>query len=155
MQRWSFRRRSLSWETSFDWSEMEICALPGVSSHPAVRNRPGFQIKWTQPIFHDFMRTIHAAENRGDEFCEKERKISGLPPFLSEWLILSKTLENTRLTLFVSEKRKWFFQFSHTFLKNTSEGTMIREKVERKFLRPTTKLLWTSLVQFKLSDNFS
>ena len=54
MQRWSFRRRCLSWETSFDWSEMKIRALPGVSSHPAVRTRPGFQIKWTQPDFHDF-----------------------------------------------------------------------------------------------------
>ena len=51
MQRWSFRRRSLSWETSFDWSEMKIRALPGVSPHPAVRAGPGFQIKWTQPDF--------------------------------------------------------------------------------------------------------
>ena len=51
MQRWSFRRRSLSWETSFDWSEMKVRALPGVSPHPAVRNWPGFQIKWTQPDF--------------------------------------------------------------------------------------------------------
>ena len=47
MQRWSFRRRSLSWETSFDWSEMKVRALPGVSPHPAVRTWPGFQIKWT------------------------------------------------------------------------------------------------------------
>ena len=66
MQRWSFRRRSLSWETSFDWSEMKVRALPGVSPHPAVRNWPGFQIKWTQPDFSWFlMRTIPAAENRG------------------------------------------------------------------------------------------
>ena len=54
VQRWSFRRRSLSWKTSFDWSEKKICAVPGVSSHPAVTTRPGFQIKWTQPDFHDF-----------------------------------------------------------------------------------------------------
>ena len=66
MQRWSFRRRSLSWETSFDWSEMKVRALPGVSPHPAVRTWPGFQIKWTQPDFSwFFMRTIPAAENRG------------------------------------------------------------------------------------------
>ena len=66
MQRWSFRRRSLSSETSFDWSEMKVCALPGVSPHPAVRTWPGFQIKWTQPDFSwFFMRTIPAAENRG------------------------------------------------------------------------------------------
>ena len=67
MQGWSLRRRSLSWETSFDWSEMKIRALPGASLHPAVRTRPGFQIKWTQPDFSwFFMRTIPAAENRGD-----------------------------------------------------------------------------------------
>ena len=42
MQRWSFRRRSLSWKTSFDWSEMKVCALPVVSPHPAVRTWPGF-----------------------------------------------------------------------------------------------------------------
>ena len=66
MQRWSFRRRSLSWETSFDWSEMKVRALPGVSPHPTVRTWPGFQIKWTQPDFSwFFMRTIPAAENRG------------------------------------------------------------------------------------------
>ena len=66
MQRWSFRRHSLSWETSFDWSEMKVRALPGVSPHPAVRTLPGFQIKWTQPDFSwFFMRTIPAAENRG------------------------------------------------------------------------------------------
>ena len=66
MQRWSFRRRSLSWETSFDWSEMKVRALPGVSPHPAVRTWPGFQIQWTQPDFSwFFMRTIPAAENRG------------------------------------------------------------------------------------------
>ena len=66
IQRWSFRRRSLSWETSFDWSEMKVRALPGVSQHPAVRTWPGFQIKWTQPDFSwFFMRTIPAAENRG------------------------------------------------------------------------------------------
>ena len=66
MQRWSFRRRSLSWETSFDWSEMKVRALPGVSPHPAVRTWPGFQIKWTQLDFSwFFMRTIPAAENRG------------------------------------------------------------------------------------------
>ena len=66
MQRWSFRRRSLSWETSFDWSEMKVRALPGVSPHPAVRSWPGFQIKWTQPDFSwFFMRTIPAAGNRG------------------------------------------------------------------------------------------
>ena len=66
MQRWSFRRRSLSWETSFDWSEMKVRALPWVSPHPAVRNWPGFHIKWTQPDFSwFFMQTIPAAENRG------------------------------------------------------------------------------------------
>ena len=66
MQRWSFRRRSLSWETSFDWSELKVRALPGVSPHPAVRTWPGFQTKWTQPDFSwFFMRTIPAAENRG------------------------------------------------------------------------------------------
>ena len=66
MQRWSFRRRSLSWATSFDWSEMKVRALPRVSPHPAVRTWPGFQIKWTQPDFSRFfMRTIPAAENRG------------------------------------------------------------------------------------------
>ena len=65
MQRWSFRRRSLSWETSFDWSEMKVRALPGVSPHPAVRTWPGFRIKWTQPDFSwFFLRTIPAAENR-------------------------------------------------------------------------------------------
>ena len=69
MQRWSFRRRSLSWETSFDWSEMKVRALPGVSPHPAVRTWPGFQIKLTQPDFSwFFMRTIPAAENRGALF---------------------------------------------------------------------------------------
>ena len=67
MQRRSFRRRSLSWETSFDWSEMKVRALPAVSPHPAVWTWPGFQIKWTQPDFSwFFMRTIPAAENRGD-----------------------------------------------------------------------------------------
>ena len=67
MQRWIFRRRSLSWETSFDWSEMKVRALPGVFPHPAVRTWPGFQIKWTQPDFSwFFMRTIPAAEIRGD-----------------------------------------------------------------------------------------
>ena len=66
MQRWSFRRRSLSWETSFDWSEMKVRALRWVSPHPAVRTWPGFQIKWTQPDFSwFFMRTIPAVENRG------------------------------------------------------------------------------------------
>ena len=41
-------------------------AFPVVSSHPAVRTWPGFQIKWTQPDFSwFFMRTIPAAENRG------------------------------------------------------------------------------------------
>ena len=66
MQRWSFRRRSHSWETSFDWSEMKVRAFTGVSSHPAVSTSPGFQIKWTQPDFSwFFMRTIPAAENRG------------------------------------------------------------------------------------------
>ena len=64
MQRWSFRRRSLSWETCLDWSEMKVCALPGVFPRPAVRTWPGFQIKWTQPDFSwFFMRTIPAAEN--------------------------------------------------------------------------------------------
>ena len=51
MQRRSFRRRSLSWETSFDRSEKKVQALPGVSPHPEVRTWPGFQIKWTQPDF--------------------------------------------------------------------------------------------------------
>ena len=59
MQRWSFRRRSLSWETSFDWSEMKVRALPGVSPHPAVRTWPGFQIKWTQPDFSWFFKRDH------------------------------------------------------------------------------------------------
>ena len=73
MQRWSFRRRSLSWETSFDWSEIKVRALPGVSPHPAVRTWPGFQIKWTQADFSWlFMRTISAAENRG--VWEKSKK---------------------------------------------------------------------------------
>ena len=36
----------------------------------------------------------------------KGEKISDLPPCLSDWLMLSKTLENTWLTLFVSERRK-------------------------------------------------
>ena len=73
MQRWSFRRRSLSWETSFDWSEKKVRALPGVSPHPAVRTWPGFQIKWTQPDFSwFFMRTIPAAENRGEEKLQKD-----------------------------------------------------------------------------------
>ena len=70
MQRWSFHRRFLSWETSFDWSEMKIRVFPGVSSHPAVRTRPGFQIKWTQPDFSwFFMRTIPAAVNRSGFDC--------------------------------------------------------------------------------------
>ena len=74
MQRWSFRRRSLSWETFFDWSEMKVRALPGVSPHPAVRTWPGFQIKWTQPDFlRFFMRTIPAAENRGDAWRRKKK----------------------------------------------------------------------------------
>ena len=51
MQRWSFRRRSMSWETSFDWSEMKRRAFPGVSSHPAVRTWPGFKTKKTPPDF--------------------------------------------------------------------------------------------------------
>ena len=59
MQRWSFRRRSLSWETSFDWSEMKFRALPGVSPHPAVRTWPGFQVKWTQPDFSWFFMRDH------------------------------------------------------------------------------------------------
>ena len=62
MQRWSFCRRSLSWESSFDWSEMKVRALPGVSPHPAVKTWPGFQIKWIQPDFSwIFMPTIPAA----------------------------------------------------------------------------------------------
>ena len=66
MQRWSFRRPSLSWETSFVWSEKKVRALPGVSPHPVVKTWPGFQVKWTQPDFSwFFMRTIPAAENRG------------------------------------------------------------------------------------------
>ena len=68
MQRWSFRRRSLSWETSFDWSEMRRRAFPGVTSHLAVRTWPGFQIKRTPPDFSwFFMRTIPVAENRGEQ----------------------------------------------------------------------------------------
>ena len=51
MQRMSVCGRSLSWETSFAWSEMKVRAFPGVSPHPAVRTRLGFQIKWTQPDF--------------------------------------------------------------------------------------------------------
>ena len=51
MQRWSFRFRSLSWETSFDWSEMKRRAFPGVFSHPTVRTWPGFAIKKTPPNF--------------------------------------------------------------------------------------------------------
>ena len=54
MQPWSFRGRSLSWET-FDWSEMKIRALPGVSSHPLQRGL-GLDYKSSGPngIFHDF-----------------------------------------------------------------------------------------------------
>ena len=52
MQRWSFRRHSLSWETSFDWSKIEIRALPGVSQQWG----PGLDFKSSGPnrIFHDF-----------------------------------------------------------------------------------------------------
>ena len=75
MQRWSFRRRFLFWETSFDWSGMKVRALPWVSPHPAVRTWPGFQIKLTQPDFSwFFMRTIPAAENRG---ASSDPKVQG------------------------------------------------------------------------------
>ena len=55
MQRSSFRRRSQSWETSFDCSEMKIRALPGVE----VRTQQwglGLDFKSSEHnrIFHDF-----------------------------------------------------------------------------------------------------
>ena len=54
MQRSSFRRGSLSWETSFDRFEKKRSAFPGVSSHPAVRPGLGFKSKRLHPIFNDF-----------------------------------------------------------------------------------------------------
>ena len=66
MQRWSIRRRSLSWKTSFNWSELKMRAFPGVCSHPAVRSWPWFQIQKTPADFAwFFMRTKPAVENRG------------------------------------------------------------------------------------------
>ena len=66
MQRWSFRRRSLSWETSFDWSEMKVRAFPAVSPHPAVRTWPGIsnQVDPTR-----FFMIFHA-----DHTCSRESR---------------------------------------------------------------------------------
>ena len=54
MQRWSFRRRSLSWETSFDWSEMKVRALLEFFRTQQWGLGLDFKSSGPNPIFHDF-----------------------------------------------------------------------------------------------------
>ena len=113
MLRWSLRRRSLSWQTSFDWSEMKIRALPGVSSLPAVRTRPGFQIKWTQPDFSWlFMRTIPAAENRGEMVSSLRICRRQVACICEIHLVFRREVSPQRLLLLRSGASRWSHQLA-------------------------------------------
>ena len=131
MQRWIFRRRSLSWETSFDWSEMKVRALPGVFPHPAVRTWPGFQIKWTQPDFSwFFMRTIPAAEIRGDYLGDQSTFWWPHQMFGRNACWLLSTVQNSCFNVFHSFSFAfvWFFQRKGPRLASWYWPTLFKHK---------------------------